>query len=118
MWMKRFVWGKLILSLFSFFMFPSCQWFSKTSSQGDTDVLAPAPTTLYKYKEIAIQYNDELFSAFNNLMPEERIFVYYIFRASLPGNRMIADQLHRYSLEIINIFETIFKAKEMLENSA
>lgn len=101
----------------SLFIIPTCQQCKKPElkAQGDSFVLAQPPSTIKQYKEIAIQYDEEITSAYNMLTPEERIFVYYFFRASLPGNRIAADQNHRYSLEIIDLFEKIFKAKDKLE---
>lgn len=70
--------------------------------------LIKAPEKIEKYNEIAVKYPGELNKYFNSLSVEERIFIYYLYRASLPGNRIIADQHHRNSLEIIDLFQTVY----------
>lgn len=79
--------------------------------------LQKAPTTIEQYSEIATQYNDQLPDLWNNLKPQERIFAYYMFRASLPGNKIYADQVHRHSLELIDLFETIVRNKHLISFS-
>ncbi len=70
--------------------------------------LKTAPTTIEKFHEIATQYNSAIAPLYNELTAQERVFAYYIFRASLPGNRIAADQYHRHSLAIIQLCETLF----------
>ena len=53
--------------------------------------LEEAPKTLESYKEVATQYISGLSELYNDLTPAERIFVYYMYRASLPGNRFCSD---------------------------
>ena len=77
--------------------------------------LEAPPSKIEQYKEIATQYNDKLTDLWNNLTPQERIFSYYIYRASIPGNRITADQTHRHALEIIEIFEKIILNKETIK---
>ncbi len=69
--------------------------------------LLPAPAHIETFKEIAVLYNQDLPALYNALTPQERIFIYYIFRASLPGNTIAADQIHRDALAIKEIFEAI-----------
>jgi len=75
--------------------------------KGGVMVLTEAPETIEKYKEIAIQHNKDIVGPFNNLDPEERVLIYYLLRASLPGNRIVADQMHRHALEVIDLFKEI-----------
>lgn len=70
--------------------------------------LPPTPPTITRIHEIAITYNTALPNLFNTLSSEEKIFIYYLMRASLPGNQIFADQVHRHSNTIINLFEKIF----------
>ncbi len=71
--------------------------------------LASAPEQLTQFNEIATQYNPELPALWNNLTPEERVFAYYLVRASIPGNTIVADQTHRHAVEIIELFEKIIR---------
>jgi dipeptidyl-peptidase III len=68
-----------------------------------------APHHIDTYAELAIVYNDRIPEQFNKLDPAERIFIYYLFRASLPGNRIATDQLHRHGLAIREIFDYLHK---------
>jgi dipeptidyl-peptidase-3 len=78
--------------------------------------LSAAPTTIETFNEIATQYNSSLAQLYNDLSPEERVFAYYIVRASLPGNRILADQTHRNSVAIIEICEKILLHEDALRN--
>ncbi|MGE0010324.1 MAG: hypothetical protein AB7F19_07375 [Candidatus Babeliales bacterium] len=73
--------------------------------------LAPAPATIDQFHEIATRYNESLPDLYNSLTPEERVFMYYLFRAGLPGNRIIADQLHRHANAITQLCEHIYLHK-------
>lgn len=78
--------------------------------------LPQAPHHIDTAKEIAIQYHLGLAQHYNNLTPQERVFIYYMFRASLPGNRIAADLMHHQSLEIIDLFQTFLRnEKKILE---
>jgi dipeptidyl-peptidase-3 len=77
--------------------------------------LGAAPEQLEQFKEIATQYSAQLPELWNKLTPEERVFAYYLFRASIPGNRIIADQTHRHAVEIIEIFEKIIINKALVK---
>lgn len=68
-----------------------------------------------QYQEIATQSNVQLPALWNNLNPKERIFAYYLYRASIPGNRIIADQTHRHAIEIIELFEKIILNKQTIK---
>jgi len=84
--------------------------------RGDSMKLPPAPQGIEKWHEIAVQYSEELPKNFNTITPQERIFIYYLFRASLPGNRIAADQHHRNALAIRDLFETILNHEEDLSD--
>lgn len=81
------------------------------------NMLPKAPSTITLFKEIAIQYQTHLSEAFNNLSIPEKIFIYYMQRASLPGNRIAADQIHRHALTIINIFEELYIHQNILREN-
>lgn len=82
----------------------------------ESDALEKAPELTEKFNEIITTYDPLIPSLYNNLSSEERILMYYLFRANLPGNRIAADQFHRDSLTIIDIFETILKNEEKLQS--
>ncbi len=66
-------------------------------------------TTIESFKEIATRSNPEIATHFKQLTQAERIFVYYLLRASLPGNRIAVDQIHRTGIETIALFELLLK---------
>lgn len=74
--------------------------------------LSPAPDTIERYHEIATRYNETLPDLYNSLTAEERVFMYYILRASLPGNRIAADQLHRHANSITELCEHLYLHKD------
>ncbi len=90
----------------------SCHY--KRSGSSTITPLPSAPKTLERYGEIAIQYNDQLAEHYNKLAPEERVLLYYLYRASLPGNCIFADQVHRDANKIIDLFFAIINNKEKL----
>ena len=55
---------------------------------GDAGVLEEPPKGLQLFHEIAVQHKPGLREAFNALKPEERVLMYYLYRASLPGHRL------------------------------
>ena len=80
--------------------------------------LPDPPQTITQYKEIAVTYNQHLAHFYNNLTPQERVFIYYLFRASLPGNIIASDQLHQNTVEITNLLENVLEHKSfVLEKS-
>lgn len=76
--------------------------------------LGLAANTIESFHEIATQYNDQLPDLWNSLTPEERILAYYLYRASMCGNRILADQTHRDAVEITNLFEEIIHNKDII----
>lgn len=79
--------------------------------------LPEAPSAIEQYHEIATRYNPELPSLLNALTPEERVFIYYLFRACLPGNTIAADQLHRYAPFMIQFCEDLVRNRERIEHT-
>ncbi|HLE76337.1 MAG TPA: hypothetical protein VI521_01045, partial [Candidatus Babeliales bacterium] len=77
-------------------------------------VLAKAPERVTAVNEIAVVYNHNLADLFNEITPQERIFIYYMFRASLAGNIIARDQSHRDALAIIAVLEYVLEKKEDL----
>lgn len=61
------------------------------------------------YHEIAILPAQNIHSYYNQLSLEEKIFIYYLIRASAIGNKIASDQLHRDAQEIIDLCELIIK---------
>ncbi len=84
---------------------------------GDAGVLEEPPKGLQLFHEIAVQHKPGLREAFNALKPEERVLMYYLYRASLPGHRLYADQAHRHAPEILDLFEYILEHKEQLKEN-
>lgn len=81
------------------------------STQTMNNLLTAPPKGIKTYGEIATLYNEQLTDLWNNLTPQERIFAYYMVRASLPGNRIYADQVHRDSLALLELLETLITHK-------
>jgi dipeptidyl-peptidase-3 len=77
--------------------------------------LEPAPTTTKSYGELLVRYQSDIVNYYNELSPEERTLCYYLYRASLPCNRILADQHHRHAVELISLFEQLYNHKEHLE---
>ena len=80
--------------------------------------LQDAPLHVDTIKEIAVVYNHNLPACFNKLTPQERVFVYYLFRASLPGNTIAADQHHRDALKIRELLEYVIEHKDVLKDAS
>lgn len=79
--------------------------------------LSSAPERIECFHEIATQYNAQLPDLWNSLTPEERVFVYYMSRASMPGNRIMADQTHRHAVEILDLFKKILHNKQVIRET-
>lgn len=79
--------------------------------------LEKEPETLECYKEVATQYVSGLSELYNDLTPAERVFIYYMYRASLPGNKIAADQRHRNSVPITDLFEYIITHAQKIKNN-
>lgn len=74
-------------------------------------ILDGAPNRIDRYKEVATRYKEGAMVQLALLTPQERVFIYYFMRASLPGSRILTDQLHRNGLTILDIFETLILNK-------
>ena len=70
-----------------------------------------------RFKEIATQYPEKIAEVWNALSAPERVFSYYIYRASLSGARISALQNHRDALPIIELCEQIVEQKKQLLSS-
>lgn len=77
-------------------------------------MLLDAPKRSTNVHEISVEYPEETPHYFNQLSLEEQIFMYYLWRACLPGNRIATDQLHYDGLEIMKLFEDVLKQKETI----
>lgn len=84
--------------------------------RAQSSVIDPAPQDVTIVKEIALNYPPHLAKLYEELTPQERVFSYYMYRASLPGNRIATDQSHRHALEIQKILEFILANKEKLSD--
>lgn len=69
------------------------------------DPLPEAPKKLERYNEIAVVYQQELHARFNSLSAQERVFIYYLWRAGLPGYRITVNQMHRCAQPLQELFE-------------
>ena len=65
--------------------------------------LGQAPEKIDYYSEIAVRRSSLLPDLYNNLSPEERILMYFLFRASLPGIRISMDQVHRHTVAVFDL---------------
>ncbi|MFA6527489.1 MAG: hypothetical protein WCT20_03650 [Candidatus Babeliales bacterium] len=82
------------------------------------DTVPEAPTTIERYNEIAVVYHQGLGEKFDALTPQERIFIYYLWRAGLPGYRITADQLHRCAWPLQELFELLLTHEsELLDDT-
>lgn len=79
--------------------------------------LQMAPEKVEYFNEIATCYNAQLPELWNGLTPQERIFAYYMMRASIPGNTILADQMHRNAVMLTKVFYTIVTHKEFVFNA-
>ena len=65
------------------------------------------------YNEIYVK-PENLNELFNTLTVQEKLFVYFMHRAILPFNKIYRDQNHRYTNEIIELFEFLYKNKKYI----
>ena len=80
--------------------------------QSSSHSLKKAPERCDITNEIVSVYSHNLVEHFNKLTPQERIFIYFIMRASLPGNQIAVDQSHRHAPKIKAMLEYILDRKE------
>jgi len=76
-----------------------------------TEPITPARTT---YQEILVRPQLALTEAFNELTAPERVMAYYLYRAILPANHLLADQLHRHACTLIQLFVDLYQHKDLL----
>lgn len=69
------------------------------------------------YYEISVQRHEGIEGLYSNLTPQERIVAYFLYRACLPGNRILTDQHHRHALAIQEMFEHLYKHQNLLEKN-
>jgi hypothetical protein len=87
------------------------------SHANSSNKLEKPPESIERFNEIAICYDQNIYKYFNDISPEEKVFLYYMYRASLPGNVMYCDQLHHSTNETKAIFEKILENKnDILKN--
>jgi len=79
--------------------------------------LPPASEKAQIYKEIIVRQQPGIAEHFNTLTPNERVMCYYLYRAVLPCNLILADQLHRHASAIIDLFKKLHKARNTLEKA-
>lgn len=60
-----------------------------------------------QFHEVLVHYMHGIPEVYNGLTPGERIMVYYLYRACIPAGPIYADQMHRFSISLIAIFESI-----------
>ncbi len=84
--------------------------------QSSSGPLAKAPNRIETINEIVTVYNQNLVEHFNKLTPQERIFIYYMQRASLPGNFIAMDQSHRDAPRMKELLEFVLDQKDTLSN--
>ncbi len=103
---------QLFLCSMTLLVLTNCLWTTK-KDKGNA-MLLDAPQTLTNVYEISVEYPESTPEYFNKLSLEEQIFMYYFWRACLPGNRISTDQHHRDGLEIMALFETVLKQKDKI----
>lgn len=84
------------------------------NSKSSKMIIHQPPETVDVVNEIALIYPQRLAKLYQTLTPQERVFSYYFFRASLPGNQIAMDQTHRNVVEITHMLEFILEHKEQL----
>src|SRR5699024_3978808 len=72
--------------------------------------------SIEQYKEIAVHYHNQLPEFYNKLTPEEKIFAYYIYRASIACTSVAFNLNHRCGKDIIDIFYALYKNADKLKN--
>ena len=86
--------------------------FKKTIQAKGNHMLADAPQRSTNVYEISVEYPEETPEFLNKLLLEEQVFLYYLWRACLPGKRIATDQLHYDGLEVMKLFEDVLAHKE------
>jgi hypothetical protein len=76
----------------------------------------PLETSHKIYNEILVKQNKDCVTLYESLTPAERIFTYYMYRASLPGNLIYRDQCHRHTNDLIKVFKLIWQNQVTVRN--
>ena len=76
--------------------------------------LKTAQPNIEHHHEIASIYDNQWYDFWIALTPEERVFAYYMYRAEVPGNRIITDQTHRDALELVDLFQQMLEHKKAI----
>lgn len=72
-----------------------------------SDMLSSAPKKTAQFKEIFISYNQDVAEHFNKLSQAEKVFIALMYQASIPGNRILLDQVHRHGCEVFDLFKLL-----------
>lgn len=73
-----------------------------------SDMLSSAPQQTAQFKEIFVSYNQDIEQHFNKLSEAEKTFIALMYQASIPGNRILMDQVHRHGPEVFDLFKTLY----------
>ncbi len=68
------------------------------------------------YNEILVKQNRDCADLYASLTPQERIFTYFMYRASLPGNLIYRDQCHRHTNDLIKVLKLIWENQATVHN--
>ena len=72
-----------------------------------SDMLSSAPKKTAQFKEIFISYNQDVAEHFNKLSQPEKVFIALMYQASIPGNQILIDQVHRHGCEVFELFKVL-----------
>jgi len=67
-----------------------------------------------RYQEIVVRHQPSISECYNKLEAAERIMSYYLYRAILPANRILANQHHRHAREIVDLFTQFYRYKDRI----
>lgn len=79
-----------------------------------SDMLPSAPKQTAQFKEIFVSYNQDIAQHYNKLSEPEKVFIALMYQASIPGNRILMDQVHRHGLELFDLFKTLYDQRVQL----
>lgn len=79
-----------------------------------SDMLPSAPKQTAQFKEIFVSYNQDIEQHYNKLSEPEKTFIALMYQASIPGNRILMDQVHRHGPEVFNLFKTLYDQQGQL----
>ena len=67
-----------------------------------------------QYREVVVRRQPTISQPFNDLEAAERVMCYYLYRAILPVNRILANQHHRHAQSIIDLFTQLYRQRNLL----